>query len=384
MSRPPARLAAVATTDPFDRRTFSGYSAALFRTFTSRGFPVVPIASRHVRARDLLGGALHLRGLARGRLRGRRAPRIDPDWYWSTPVLERSSARVNTRIDADADITHVLQIGTHVRIDRPGVRAFCLTDCTVVQALEADEFAVSHASPAGRDRAIAWQREVFASCETIFTTSRWAARSIVEDYGQSPDRIRVVGAGATNVAPNGPVGEDHRDPTVLFVGYDWELKGGPVLLDAWRRVRARIPDAELVVVGCRPRIDEPGVRVLGPLDPRRPDQRSRLIDAYATARCLVLASDFDAYGIVVLEAGAMGLPVVAFDEGCRRELVLHGQTGVLVQGHRADSLARGLHRLLDDPGLAARMGRRGAARVAAGFTWDHVADRVGDAMGLAR
>ncbi len=377
-----ARVAAVATTDPLDRSTFSGYSAALFTHLAARGVPVVPIASKQVRPRDVLGGALYLRGILRGRVRGRRAPRIDPDWYWSPPVLERASARVDERITADGSVTHVIQIGTHVLVDRPDIPGFCVTDCTVTQAVEADEFAISHASAAGIAYAIDWQRRVFDACELIFTTSRWAAASVIDDYGQAPERVIPIGAGATNIGVPDTTPGDDRPPTILFVGFDWDLKGGPLLVDAWRRVRRSIPDARLVIVGCTPRIHDPGVEVLGRLDPGHPTDRARLVEAYASATCLALVSDFDAYGIVILEAGAMGLPVIAFDEQSRRELVHDRDTGILVSEHRAAPLAEGLAELLGDREWAAAMGRRARERVEGTFTWDRVAGRMQTAMGI--
>ena len=377
-----ARLAAVATTDPLDQRTFSGYSAALFTHLTARGISVLPISSRQVRARDLLGGAVHLRGILHGRFRGRRAPRIDPDWYWSAPVVERLSARVDDLIGADGGVTHALQIGTHVLIERPGVQTYCVTDCTVTQSVEADEFAISHASAAGIERAIDWQRRVFDSCELIFTTSKWAAASVIEDYGQAPERVHPIGAGATNIGEPDREANVDRPPTVLFVGYDWKLKGGPLLLEAWREVRRSIRDARLVIVGCTPRIDDPGVEVLGRLDPRVPADRARLIEAYASSTCLALVSDFDAFPNVLLEAGAMGLPVVAFDEQSRSEVVRDGETGILVPGHNAGAVADGLHALLSDPGSAVAMGKRARTRVEEIFTWECVAAQVFVAMGL--
>ncbi len=376
------RLAAVATTDPLDERTFSGYSAALFTHLAERGVPVVPVASRQVRARDLLGGAVHWRGILRGRIRGRRAPLVDPDWYWSARVVERLSARVHERIAAAGGITHALQIGTHVCIDRDDVAAYCVTDCTVVQAVESGEFAISRATPAGVRRAVDWQRRVFASCDTVFTTSDWAAASVVDDFDQPAERVVTIGAGATNVGRPDPPGAPTGPPTVLFVGYDWDLKGGPLLLDAWRAVARDVPDARLVIVGCSPRIADAGVEVVGRLDPRRAADRDRLVGIYRSATCLALLSDFDAFPNVILEAGAMGLPVIAFDEQSRREVVHDRDDGVLVASRDVDAVAGALRMLLGDRSTAAAMGRRARERVEAGFTWDAVAARVLATMGV--
>lgn len=377
-------LAAIATADPFDRRTFSGYSAALFTALAERGRRITPIASRRIRARDVLDGALNLHGIVRGRVRGRRSPLIDPNWSYAPDVLERMARRVDTRIAEISTITHALQIGTHVVIDRPGVTTGCVTDCTVTQAVEAGEFAVSHASDTTVAHAIDHQRRVFEACDVVFTTSRWTATSIIDDYDQDANRIRVIGAGATNVGTPTPNAVDGRStdgaPTVLFVGYDWELKGGPLLLDAWHTATARIPDARLVVIGCAPEIGDDRVDVVGRLDPSVPSERARLIDAYAHATCLALTSDFDAYPNVVLEAAAMGVPTVAFDEQSRAEVIDHGRTGLLVDTHTADAVAAALTTLLTDPAAARTMGAAARVRAEADATWDRVAARVEEAL----
>jgi glycosyltransferase involved in cell wall biosynthesis len=375
-------LAAVATTDPFDRRTFSGYSAALFGELQSKGLTVHPVTSKQVRARDVLHGALYLRGILRGQVRGRRAPLLDPDWCWSPEVLDRLSARVNRRLSALGTVRRALQIGTHVLLDQRSVSAYCLTDCTVIQAVEAGEFAISRASQRTVDRAIEWQREVFDSCERVFTTSRWAAASVIADYGQASARVQVVGAGA-NVATIAPPARVLGPPTVLFVGYDWDLKGGPLLLDAWRMVRQVLPTARLVIVGCRPPMTDPGIEVVGRLDPRDAADRRRLVDAYASASCLALLSDFDAFPNVVIEAGAMGVPVLAFDEQSRCEVVQDGSTGLLVRERSAEAVASAMYSLLADLPFARAMGARAREAIRGSLTWDHVADQVLAGMGCA-
>lgn len=381
------RLAAVATTDPLDPGTFSGYSAALFSALTARGTPLVPIVSKRIRLLDVLDGALYLEGILKGRIRGRDAPLIDPDWAWSPSVLERASARVDARIAGDGGVTHALQIGTHVLIDHPGVAAYCVTDCTVTQALRAGVFAVSRTSHTGTANAVQWQKQVFDACTRIFTTSRWTADSVIGDFDQDPQRVVVVGAGANNVATpergrTGPDPARSGPPTVLFVGYDWNLKGGPLLAEAWRIVHRRVPEARLVVVGCTPTIDAGGVEVLGRLDPRVPADRALLVDRYAAATCLALVSTFDAFPNVILEAAAAGVPTVAFDEQSRSEVVIDDTTGVLLDRRNPHDLADALCGLLTDPSRARRLGAAARTLVTAWFTWDAVAHRVADEMGL--
>jgi glycosyltransferase involved in cell wall biosynthesis len=192
----------------------------------------------------------------------------------------------------------------------------------------------------------------------------------------------AVGAGA-NLPDPLPRRPDVDHPTVLFVGRDWEQKGGPLLLEAFRRVRQEIPEARLVVVGCRPPLGhEPGIEVVGALDRRDPEDDLHLRRLYASATCLALLSRFDAFPNVVLEAGLSGLAVVSTAEGSRPEAVVDGRTGLLVAERRVEPVAEALATLLGDPACADAMGRMAIARTSQRFTWAAVGHRVAAALRL--
>jgi len=159
---------------------------------------------------------------------------------------------------------------------------------------------------------------------------------------------------------------------VGFVGRMVAEKGILELVEAFREVRAAGRDAHLVVVG--------GV------DPSERDKETArevhervaryglegavtfagLVDApqstVAAFDVLALPSYREALGQVLLEAGAMGIPVVAASNAGTRAAVIDGGTGLLVPPRDAGALAAALLRLLDDPELAARMGATAAAR----------------------
>jgi alpha-maltose-1-phosphate synthase len=223
------------------------------------------------------------------------------------------------------------------------------------------------------ERLYDWERRLFGDALHVFTLGGPAARSVVDFYDVPQERVTVVGGGASvDVLPDPPNGS--REPTVLYVGSDWRRKGGDVLIDAFRRVRSEHPDARLQIVGTEEPAAEDGVEVLGFVR-----DRDRLADLYARASVFCLPSRFEPYGLVAVEAMANELPCVV-TPGALAEVVLDGETGIVVPHEDPVALAGALSRLLDDPPYARRLGVNGRSRVEEHLTWDAVVERMTPAL----
>jgi len=223
------------------------------------------------------------------------------------------------------------------------------------------------------ERLYDWERRLYRDALHIFTLGGPAARSAVDFYEVPQERVTVVGGGASfDNLPDRPNGS--REPTVLYVGSDWRRKGGDVLIDAFRRVRSEHPEARLQIVGTEEPSAEEGVEVLGFVR-----DRSRLADLYARASVFCLPSRFEPYGLVAVEAMAHELPCVV-TPGALAEVVLDGETGIVVPPEDPVALAGALARLLEDPPYARRLGVNGRARVEGQLTWDAVVERMTPAL----
>ena len=227
------------------------------------------------------------------------------------------------------------------------------------------------------ERLYDWERGLYRGALHIFTQGSEHASSVVSFYGVPEERVTTVGAGA-NFAVLPELRHGRREPVVLFIGRDWTRKGGPGLIEAFRKVRARRPEARLQIVGTdEAPSGEPGVELLGTIE-----SRERLAELYARAAVFCLPSLYDPLGLSILEAMAHGLPCVVTDVGARREVVLDGETGVVVPPGDTESLADALIALLEDPEGAARFGAAGRERVERHLSWDAVGERM--APGLER
>ena len=218
----------------------------------------------------------------------------------------------------------------------------------------------------------ALETQIYRHATVTLTMSSHVTRSLLQDYGCPPARVRRVGAGS-----NAPVtGAREIDSArygrkeILFVGTDWERKGGPQLVAAFQKVRQRHPDARLKIVGCAPSLEVPGCEVLG----RR--SLAEVAQAYASASVFCLPTRQEPFGIVLIEAMLSGLAIVATDAGAVPDLVEDGVNGRRVALDDLEGLADALIRLLDQPDELEAQGRRSAHTARQGHTWDHVGARI--------
>jgi glycosyltransferase involved in cell wall biosynthesis len=302
-------------------------------------------------------------------------PIISRAWMWSERGQRVLSDRFGAMLKQSGDRGAFLQIGTLVEVAPEFGPHFMLTDMTIPQALQQGMFEVGEMTPAQQKAAVAVQRRVLRSASHIFVLSDWCKASMVRDFGLEPDKVSTVYAGSNLVLPERVI-EPKLDHEVLFVGIDWERKGGPLLLDAFKMVRAELPSATLRIVGCRMKTEQPGVRCEGFLDKKDPAQYELLQRCYLRASVFCLPSRFDPFPNVLIEAASAGLASVAIDNGSRREAVIDGVTGILAPQATSRCLADALLKILRNPRRLREMGDAARAHAERNFTWDRVVEKI--------
>jgi len=228
---------------------------------------------------------------------------------------------------------------------------------------------------------------VYRNAAGIFTLSERLRRSFIEDLGLAPTRVHAMLAGPNLDVARIPetlprdVAGAMRHPTVLFVGRQFHRKGGDVLMQAFRRVRERIPNARLLIAGPASfTTTEPGITVLGDLNKNTPEGWAALAEAYGSADVFCLPTRFEPFGIAFIEAMYFGLPCIGTDAWAVPEMITDGETGFTVPIDDVAALTDRLLRLLGDRALARRMGNAGRERAYRQFTWQRVIQRMLDVI----
>jgi glycosyltransferase involved in cell wall biosynthesis len=118
---------------------------------------------------------------------------------------------------------------------------------------------------------------------------------------------------------------------LLFVGIGWERKGGAIALEAARRLNeAGIPTTLKIVGSQAPGDLPPYVEQLGFINKNEPEGQSRLAQLYRTSDIFILPSRAEAFGVVVAEAAAFGVPALVSDTGGLAETVSEGRSGFTI------------------------------------------------------
>ncbi len=294
---------------------------------------------------------------------------LDPELARARTAVTGRRLRRAGRIDAVIQLATGFLLPTHPRLAT-------YEDMTVVQAVRNDP-AYGMIPQRSREAWIARQRACYAAAAACLTLSSWTAESIVRDYGIPESRVSVVGGGR-NVDPR-PAEREWLPPRYLFVGLDWQRKNGDGLLRAFARLRERIPEARLTLVGTYPPVEAPGVTVRGRLSVRVPSERRALEGLFEGATCFVMPAHVEPFGLVYQEAGAAGIPSIGTTVGGASDAV--GDGGLCVDPSDDEALLEAMLHFAD-PAIAKAVGRRAAARRGQ-TTWRALAARVSDALGLA-
>ncbi|MGW5363364.1 glycosyltransferase family 4 protein [Actinopolymorpha pittospori] len=356
--------------DPCAAFTYSGVPWHLFAELDRMSRLAGRADANQSRLTDVLRGAVDVRRSLRD-----RRPRRNALWRYLPANIERLSHRFNRLAERLPDHDAVLQFG--VAGIPSGAPMIAHVEIPVEAAISTPVFARSYGYDKFSDRliaeAIAGERAFLRACSIVWTNSAWTA-SLLESEDCPKSKIRWYPPGC-GVADPGEIDRNWNQLSVLFIGKDWERKGGPQLLKAFRQVRAVVPGARLTIVGATPKVDEAGISVLGYLDKGRPDHAAALDAAIRQATVFCLPSVWESTGIVYMEAAMYGLPVVMLAGQGREELFSADGVSV-IEDQSPDRLAAALFDLAADPERMRTKGAAGRSHVLAHYTWPTVASRV--------
>jgi alpha-maltose-1-phosphate synthase len=211
-------------------------------------------------------------------------------------------------------------------------------------------------------------QQEYDEADLIVVPSSFAARSFVES-GVSEAKLAIVPYGA-DLSEYSPVKKHDSTFRILFVGTVTARKGVQYLFEALSGLS--LPGAELLIRGGRAHDTDSLSRLYKSTVPIRqvPAQpRNMMRDLYSSASVLVLPSVEDGFGLVIPQAMACGVPVIATRNTGGPEIIIHKQNGLLVEARDAPQLRDAILELYENPVLLKEMGRQARSTIESMGGW---------------
>jgi glycosyltransferase involved in cell wall biosynthesis len=234
-------------------------------------------------------------------------------------------------------------------------------------------------SPLRRAFRLALDRWRARRVDCLIPFTRWAAELYRKVERVSDEKIIPihVGLDLTLWAFRDRSRPDHEAPKILFVGADFQRKGGDLLLEVFRKGFASSTELHLVT-GHTPSDLPSNVFLHQDLVPND----ERLVALYRSCTMLVMPTTADLAPWVFIEAMATGCPVIGTNVGAISEIIDDGVTGFVIPVGDAEALNVRMHHLLDHPNIAREMGRQGRLKVEREFDASRNVPKILKAMKL--
>lgn len=227
-------------------------------------------------------------------------------------------------------------------------------------------------------------KRTFRKASHLLLASEWCRDSAVNDYGINPGKISVVPLGANLdripvAAPESLL--EGSTCNLLFLGVEWERKGGPIALETYRAVKAYGIPARLQIIGCVPPVNlenDKDIRITPFLDKNLEKDFHQLHQVFLETDFLLLPTRAECAGIVFSEASAYGIPSFTTDTGGVTTYVRNGVNGyALPQSAEGSDYAERIRQLLSDPAELERMRKTARNFYETYLAWDNWGKRFG-------
>jgi glycosyltransferase involved in cell wall biosynthesis len=269
--------------------------------------------------------------------------------------------RLRTKTKLDAIVVNTQSVGLCLDDFAEQIPIYVALDATFAQLSRSPWFAPNRLSRWMLPMTVSYlrslERRLFQRAAGMLPWSSLAAQSLVDEYGIGRERIHQL---PPSVAPQPDRAQwpSNATPRIFFLGGDFKRKGGPALMESYRRFLA--DRFELHVMTQSELAPQAGVVVHRGIAAHSPEWRR----CWEQADVFVFPSALETFGIVLLEALSFQVPVVSSGAGAAREILDDGRAGVLLDEVTPEAIAASVRQVIDDaPSTRARVeqGRRQVA-----------------------
>jgi glycosyltransferase involved in cell wall biosynthesis len=297
--------------------------------------------------------------------------KINTATYLKLPyVFEKIKTAINQRL-ANQDYIFTFQTQSLFDASIPEIPHFIYTDHTYLASLQYPGF---DPRDLPSKTMLECEKSIYQNASLNFTMSSNISQSMIEDYCCNPDKVTCVYSGSNLQVKQDETFDDQRfyKQNILFVGVEWLRKGGPVLVEAFKKVLKIHPKATLTIVGCEPKLDVPNCNIIG----RVPLEDVKQYFQQASIFCL--PTRLEPFGIVFLEAMAHKLPIIGTDIGAIPEFIIEDKNGYRIEPDNSQQLCQKILELIDSPEKCKVFGEYGHELFWNRYTWEKTGLRMSE------
>lgn len=258
------------------------------------------------------------------------------DYFHSKKLAKYYAIQVEKKIkNQELDLIFAPTASSLVAYLNISIPIISISDSTVARMIDYYQ-TYTNLSHSSIEQANEIERRNIEKSSIVIYPSKWAAESAINDYGANKDKIKVIPFGAnlieipeTNTLNfNKTLDEIH----FLFLGVEWERKGGETVLKTLQLLRSKGLNVFLTICGCTPNIQkEDFITIIPFIDKNTVVGEEKIAALFRKSHFLFLPSKAECFGIVFCEASAFGVPSLSIVTGGIGDAVLDGVNGFKIK-----------------------------------------------------
>lgn len=209
----------------------------------------------------------------------------------------------------------------------PQLIAYCKTEVPVIYMTDATFFQLQGYYPFFKDIAayninqgIALDKRVFEKSAHCMAASDWTKQSAIQDYKIPANKITLAPLGANfDIIPSLSEIKKEKNKTcrLVFIGVEWERKGGQIALDTFYELEKRGIPVHLTIIGCVPpvAVNNQELVIIPFINKQKEEEARQFYDIIRNSDFLLLPTRAECAGVVFCEASAFGIPSITTDTG---------------------------------------------------------------------
>ncbi len=257
--------------------------------------------------------------------------------YRHSKILAKGYARIVHKqlLKKQYDLIVVPATSTFISYLETSVPIAYIGDSTVQNTMDYYP-ALSNLYSFSRSETLTVEQKALNKSSFLTYPSQWASNSAIYDFGIPDSKVFTIpfGANLENIPGRERVLLRKRTDlcNLLFMGVDWDRKGGAIAYDTLIELNKMGINAHLTVCGCIPpeKFQHPNLTVIPFLDKNKEDQKKAFENLFLNSHFLLLPTRMECFGIVFCEASAFGVPSVGTDTGGVSSAIIKGENGFLL------------------------------------------------------